>query len=319
MLRERVLTFRGKKMITELREKISETFLGKEEVVENVLICMLTGGHILLEDVPGVGKTTLVRTIASLLDCDFGRIQFTPDTLPGDIVGISIYNMKTGEFNYRPGAIMHQIILADEINRTSPKTQASLLEAMAEGQVTVDGTVYPLPQPFVVLATQNPMDCLGTYPLPEAQLDRFMMRLVIGYPDHDSELKMARNYLDGKMEQTVKPMLEAKDLLRMREEVKEIYVKDNILQYARDIIALTRTCDKLVMGASPRAYLALVSAARGKAYIEERDYVIPDDIKAVAGNVLHHRLALTAEAKIQGEKIDRLLTELVLKTKVPME
>jgi MoxR-like ATPase len=306
-------------MITELRERISETFLGKEEVVENVLICMLTGGHILLEDVPGVGKTTLVRTIASLLDCDFGRIQFTPDTLPGDIVGISIYNMKTGEFNYRPGAIMHQIILADEINRTSPKTQASLLEAMAEGQVTVDGTVYPLPQPFVVLATQNPMDCLGTYPLPEAQLDRFMMRLVIGYPDHDSELKMARNYLDGKMEQTVKPMLEAKDLLRMREEVKEIYVKDNILQYARDIIALTRTCDKLVMGASPRAYLALVSAARGKAYIEERDYVIPDDIKAVAGNVLHHRLALTAEAKIQGEKIDRLLTELVLKAKVPME
>ncbi|SDW72549.1 MoxR-like ATPase [Lachnospiraceae bacterium KHCPX20] len=306
-------------MITELRKKISETFLGKEEVVENVLICMLTGGHILLEDVPGVGKTTLVRTIASLLDCDFGRIQFTPDTLPGDIVGISIYNMKTGEFNYRPGAIMHQIILADEINRTSPKTQASLLEAMAEGQVTVDGTVYPLPQPFVVLATQNPMDCLGTYPLPEAQLDRFMMRLVIGYPDHDSELKMARNYLDGKMEQTVKPMLEAKDLLRMREEVKKIYVKDNILQYARDIIALTRTCDKLVMGASPRAYLALVSAARGKAYIEERDYVIPDDIKAVAGNVLHHRLALTAEAKIQGEKIDRLLTELVLKAKVPME
>jgi MoxR-like ATPase len=306
-------------MITELRERISETFLGKEEVVENVLICMLTGGHILLEDVPGVGKTTLVRTIASLLDCDFGRIQFTPDTLPGDIVGISIYNMKTGEFNYRPGAIMHQIILADEINRTSPKTQASLLEAMAEGQVTVDGTVYPLPQPFVVLATQNPMDCLGTYPLPEAQLDRFMMRLVIGYPDHDSELKMARNYLDGKMEQTVKPMLEAKDLLRMREEVKKIYVKDNILQYARDIIALTRTCDKLVMGASPRAYLALVSAARGKAYIEERDYVIPDDIKAVAGNVLHHRLALTAEAKIQGEKIDRLLTELVLKAKVPME
>jgi MoxR-like ATPase len=311
--------FGGKKMITELRERISETFLGKEEVVENVLICMLTGGHILLEDVPGVGKTTLVRTIASLLDCDFGRIQFTPDTLPGDIVGISIYNMKTGEFNYRPGAIMHQIILADEINRTSPKTQASLLEAMAEGQVTVDGTVYPLPQPFVVLATQNPMDCLGTYPLPEAQLDRFMMRLVIGYPDHDSELQMARNYLDGKMEQPVKPMLEAKDLLRMREEVKEIYVKDNILQYARDIIALTRTCDKLVMGASPRAYLALVSAARGKAYIEERDYVIPDDIKAVAGNVLHHRLALTAEAKIQGEKIDRLLTELVLKAKVPME
>ena len=196
-------------MISRLKNRISEIFIGKEEVVENVLICMLTGGHVLLEDVPGVGKTTLVRTIAALVDCDFGRIQFTPDTLPGDVVGLSIYNMKTGEFTYRPGAIMHQMILADEINRTSPKTQASLLEAMAEGQVTVDGQEYALPRPFIVLATQNPLDCLGTYPLPEAQLDRFMMRLVIGYPDQEAELKMARNFLEGKMDQPIEPLLHA--------------------------------------------------------------------------------------------------------------
>ena len=306
-------------MISRLRERISEIFIGKEEVVENVLICMLTGGHILLEDVPGVGKTTLVRTVASLVDCDFGRIQFTPDTLPGDVLGISIYNMKTGEFNYRPGAVMHQILLADEINRTSPKTQASLLEAMAEGQVTVDGEVYPLPQPFIVLATQNPLDCLGTYPLPEAQLDRFMMRLTIGYPRLENELQMARNYLEGKMEQTIEPVLHATDLLQMRKEVQKVFVSDGILQYAREMIQLTRECEKLVMGASPRAFLSLISAARGKAYIAKRDYVIPDDVKGVATNVLHHRLALTAEAKIQGEKIDRLLTELVLKARVPME
>ncbi|MBQ5430647.1 MAG: MoxR family ATPase [Lachnospiraceae bacterium] len=306
-------------MISRLKNRISEIFIGKEEVVENVLICMLTGGHVLLEDVPGVGKTTLVRTIAALVDCDFGRIQFTPDTLPGDVVGLSIYNMKTGEFTYRPGAIMHQMILADEINRTSPKTQASLLEAMAEGQVTVDGQEYALPRPFIVLATQNPLDCLGTYPLPEAQLDRFMMRLVIGYPDQEAELKMARNFLEGKMDQPIEPLLHAEDLLKMREEVKKVYVSDGILTYAREIISLTRECKSLVMGASPRAFLSLVTAARGKAYCMNRDYVIPDDIKSVAEYVLHHRLSLTAEAKIQGEKMDRLLSELVLKAKVPME
>ena len=306
-------------MISRLKNRISEIFIGKEEVVENVLICMLTGGHVLLEDVPGVGKTTLVRTIAALVDCDFGRIQFTPDTLPGDVVGLSIYNMKTGEFTYRPGAIMHQMILADEINRTSPKTQASLLEAMAEGQVTVDGQEYALPRPFIVLATQNPLDCLGTYPLPEAQLDRFMMRLVIGYPDQEAELKMARNFLEGKMDQPIEPLLHAEDLLKMREEVKKVYVSDGILTYAREIISLTRECKSLVMGASPRAFLSLVTAARGKAHCMNRDYVIPDDIKSVAEYVLHHRLSLTAEAKIQGEKMDRLLSELVLKAKVPME
>ena len=306
-------------MIEKLKEHISEIFVGKEDVVENVLICLISGGHVLLEDVPGVGKTTLVRTLAALVDCDFGRIQFTPDTMPGDVIGTSIYNMKTGEFSYRQGSVMHQILLADEINRTSPKTQASLLEAMAEGQVTVDGNVYVLPQPFIVIATQNPVEYMGTYPLPEAQVDRFMMRLSIGYPDEEAECRMARNFLDGKMDKPIEPVFRAEDILKLREEVKNVRVNDNLLRYVREIIELTRESGDFVTGASPRAFLSLISAARGKAMISGRDYVKPDDVKAVAGNVLHHRLTLSSEARIRGEKTDRLLSALILKARIPME
>ena len=309
----------GLTMIEKLKEHISEIFVGKEDVVENVLICLISGGHVLLEDVPGVGKTTLVRTLAALVDCDFGRIQFTPDTMPGDVIGTSIYNMKTGEFSYRQGSVMHQILLADEINRTSPKTQASLLEAMAEGQVTVDGNVYALPQPFIVIATQNPVEYMGTYPLPEAQVDRFMMRLSIGYPDAEAECRMARNFLDGKMDKPVEPVFRAEDILKLREDVKNVRVKDSLLQYVREIIELTRESSDFVTGASPRAFLSLISAARGKALISGRDYVKPDDVKAVAGNVLHHRLTLSSEARIRGEKTDRLLSALILKARIPME
>ena len=177
--------------------QINEYFVGQKDIAENVLICLLAGGHVLLEDVPGVGKTTLARIIANSMDCDFGRIQFTPDTLPGDVIGTSVYNAKTGEFSYREGAVMHQILLADEINRTSPKTQASLLEAMSEGKVTVDGQTYGLPQPFMVIATQNPVEFLGTYPLPEAQMDRFMMRLSLGYPEASEEWRLAKNFISG--------------------------------------------------------------------------------------------------------------------------
>lgn len=183
----------------EIKDSINGFFVGKESVVENMLICLLAGGHVLLEDVPGIGKTTLAKCFARVIACSFGRIQFTPDTLPGDVVGVSVYNMKTGEFAYQAGAVMNQILLADEINRTSPKTQASLLEAMSENQVTVDGIVYPLPQPFMVIATQNPVEYLGTYPLPEAQMDRFMMKLSIGYPDREQEIKMAAEFLSGKV------------------------------------------------------------------------------------------------------------------------
>ena len=306
-------------MIRGLKKQMTEYFVGKEDVVDNIMICMLAGGHVLLEDVPSVGKTTLAKTLAKSVDCDFGRIQFTPDTLPGDVTGTSIYNMKSGEFSYREGAIMHQIILADEINRTSPKTQASLLEAMAEGQVTVDGKVYKLPSPFMVIATQNPVEFLGTYPLPEAQMDRFMMKLSVGYPSEEEELRMAQGFISGKVVDDAESVCTAQEVVSMKEKVKEVHVSDGVLTYIRHIVELTRKEPQFVLGASPRATLFLVRAAQAKAFLDERDFVKPDDVKAVAVNTLHHRLVLTAEAKMHKTDIDKVLTGLVLKAKVPVE
>lgn len=302
-----------------LKESIREYFVGKEAVVENVLICLLAGGHLLLEDVPGVGKTTLARTLARLMDCDFGRIQFTPDTLPGDVIGTTVYQMKTGEFTYREGAVMHQILLADEINRTSPKTQSSLLEAMAEGQVTVDGVGYLLPKPFLVIATQNPVEFLGTYPLPEAQMDRFMMRLSLGYPESAEEFRLAKNFLDGKMTGEIRGICKAEEILEMQEKVAKLKISDGVIRYVQEIVELTRKEEKFLLGASPRAMLSLLRASQAKAFLMGREYVKPDDVKAVALNVLHHRLTLTPEAKIHKESTDRLLGELILRAKVPME
>lgn len=306
-------------MTDRLKKQICEYFVGKEAVVEDLLVCLLSGGHVLLEDVPGVGKTTLARTLARSVDCDFGRIQFTPDTLPGDVTGTSVYNMKTGEFSYREGAIMHQVILADEINRTSPKTQASLLEAMAEEQITVDGRTYPLPSPFIVIATQNPVEFLGTYPLPEAQMDRFMMRLSIGYPDGEEEIRLAKNHLSGKTVEAVTPVCKAEDVLRMRSEVEKVHISDGVTGYVQEIISITRSEESFVLGASPRAMLQLLRASQAKAYISGRDFVKPDDVKAEAVNVLHHRLSLTPEARMRKESVDRLLTGLILKARIPME
>lgn len=305
-------------MIKKLKGIINEYFIGNEEVVNNLLICLLAGGHVLLEDVPGVGKTTLAKTLSKAVSLDFGRIQFTPDTLPSDVTGVSVLNMKTGEFEYREGAIMHQMILADEINRTSPKTQASLLEAMAEGRVTVDGRVTELPKPFMVIATQNPVEFVGTYPLPEAQMDRFMMKLSIGYPKPEDEINLTKNQLSGKTFENIESVLAAEDILKMREEVAEVKIVDSVLKYANDIINLTREEKRFVMGASPRAMILLVKAAQARAFLEGRDFVTPDDIKAVSVNVLHHRLALTYEAKIAKENIENILYTNVLKAKVPM-
>ena len=307
------------KTVEQLRNKINEYFVGKEDVVEDVLVCLLAGGHILLEDVPGVGKTTLARTLSRLIDCSFARIQFTPDTLPGDITGLSVYNMKSGDFEYKEGAIMHQMILADEINRTSPKTQAALLEAMAEGRVTVDGVSHELMQPFMVIATQNPVEFLGTYPLPEAQMDRFMMRLTIGYPDAEAEIRMASNHIRDLSVDDITPVCKSDDIINLRDETKKIHVSDKILGYAQQIVSSTRTEKRFVTGASPRAYLSLIDAARAKALLSDRDYVTPDDVKAVTVNVLHHRLALTSEARIRKDDTDRIVTQLLLATKIPME
>lgn len=303
----------------QLKENINRVFIGKEEVVENLLICLFAGGHVLLEDVPGTGKTTLAVTLARSIGCSFGRIQFTPDTLPGDVAGVSVYNMKTGEFTYRPGAVMNQILLADEINRTAPKTQASLLEAMAEGQVTVDGKIYPLPGPFMVIATQNPAEFLGTYPLPEAQMDRFLMRLSIGYPERQQEIRMAKLALEGRTPDTARPVCTSEEILAIMKAVKVITVKESVLGYMEDMVTLTRQEPRFVLGASPRAMLALMRASQARAFLRERDYVKPDDVKAVAMGVLLHRLVLTPEARIQKADGAGILKSLILKARVPME
>ncbi len=304
--------------ITSIREGMNAVFVGKEDVVEKVLICLLAGGHILLEDVPGVGKTTLARILAKVTDCTWGRIQFTPDTLPGDIVGMSVYNMKSGEFEQRDGIIMNQILLADEINRTSPKTQASLLEAMAEGQVTVDGVTRELPQPFMVIATQNPVDFLGTYPLPEAQMDRFMMRVSIGYPNREQEIRMATLFLEGKNAKTVESACTAKELLEMKQQVEQVQVKESILSYLEDIVEMTRQEESFMYGISPRGMLAMVRGSQARAYLQGRDYVKPDDIKYVAEAIMVHRLVLTSEAKIMKVDTANILRGILANVKIPV-
>lgn len=305
-------------MTDKLKEIINEYFIGKNEVVENVLICLLAGGHVLIEDVPGVGKTTLVKTLAAAVDLDFGRIQFTPDTLPSDVTGVSVLNMKTGQFEYREGAVMHQIVLADEINRTSPKTQSALLEAMSERKVTVDDRTYDLPSPFMIIATQNPVEFVGTYPLPEAQLDRFMMKLSIGYPSPENEILLTRRFLEGKTADTIKSVIKSDELLKIMEEVRNVKIADKVLQYAEDIIGLTRQEKRFVRGVSSRAMIMMVQAARAHAYVSGRQFVTPDDIKAVAVSTLHHRISLSYDAKIAGEDIDKVIHAVILKAKVPM-
>lgn len=304
-------------MVNKLRNQMKEYFVGNEGIVDNLLVCLFAGGHVLLEGVPGVGKTTLARILSKSVNCDFGRIQFTPDTLPTDVIGTEIYNMKTSQFEYREGAIMHQIVLADEINRTSPKTQSALLEAMGEGQTTVGGVKYKLPAPFMVIATQNPSQFMGTYPLPEAQIDRFMMKLTVGYPSAEEELRMAQNMISGKMDEDIKDVIKSEEVVNIQKQVAKITIKEEVLAYIREIVNKTRSEKNVVLGASPRAVLALVKASQAKAYVEGRDYVKPDDVKAVAYPVLGHRLVLSAEAKLAGTSEEDIIKDILLGVKVP--
>ncbi len=308
----------GFSVLQKIKEQINTVFISKEELINQILIVLISEGHLLLEDVPGVGKTTLVIALSKAIGSDFGRIQFTPDTLPSDVLGVSVYQSQTGEFKYMPGAIMHEVLLADEINRTSPKTQSGLLEAMEEGQVTVDGVVYPLKKPFMVIATQNPVEFIGTYPLPEAQLDRFMMKLSLGYPSKEDEMRLAHTYLEGKKAKTLEPVSSVSEILQIQKEVKQVMVHDDIISYILEIVEKTRNEERFILGASERGMLSLIRATQAQAYLEKRDYCIPDDVKKVVLPVLSHRLMLKPEFSMKNISSAAILKENYLKVKVPI-
>jgi MoxR-like ATPase len=290
---------------------------GKPGAVRLALTVLLAEGHILIEDVPGVGKTQLAKALARSIDCSVRRVQFTPDLLPSDITGVSAYNQERREFEFKPGPIFANIVLGDEINRASPKTQSALLESMEERQVTVDGRTYPLQPPFMVIATQNPIEMEGTYPLPEAQRDRFMTRISIGYPDKVSELAMLESHGGGSPLDQLKPVAHASDVRALVVAVREVHVSAPIRQYIIDLVNATRSATELRLGASPRAALHLLRASRAHAALDERDFVIPDDVQALAVPVLAHRLLPSAEAMVGHELPDQVLTGILRRLPLP--
>ena len=304
--------------LNSLTAQLNRILIGKEDKVALTLSALLARGHILLEDVPGVGKTTLANGLAKSVDADYGRIQFTPDTLPGDVTGISVYRTNSGTFEYMPGAIMHNILLADEINRTSAKTQAALLEAMEERSVTVDGVTHPLPTPFMVIATENPIDFIGTYNLPEAQLDRFLIRISIGYPDAAAESKLAHEYLNGRQNTSVQPVIDCPTLIKIQDEAAQVHIHADLVTYIIDLIQATRNCKQLSLGASPRATLALLSTTRAYAYLNGRDYVTPDDIRTLIFPVLSHRFVLSVDARMKKMTPEQILKEIMFTIPVPV-
>lgn len=300
-------------------DNMETAIVGKRSVIELALITLLSDGHLLLEDVPGVGKTTLGKALAQSIRCSFARIQFTPDTLPGDVTGMNIYQMHTGNFTYLPGVVMNDILLADEINRTSPKTQSSLLEAMEEHQVTVDGKTYPLPELFMVIATQNPVEQLGTYRLPEAQLDRFMMKVSMGYPGSvDEETDIVGRMVRGEPLKTLGPVSTREEIMEMKKEISAMTVHKDVMSYAVEIARNTRKSRYLTLGASPRSAIALVKAARSRAYLNGRDYVQPEDVNSLAAPVLLHRLLLSSEARLEGKREKDVLKEAMHEARVPV-
>jgi MoxR-like ATPase len=296
---------------------MSQVIQGKREVIERVLLCLVSEGHLLLEDVPGVGKTSLAKTLAASLDATFGRIQFTPDLLPSDVAGLTVWNRSDGSFSFRPGPIFNNIVLADEINRASPKTQAALLESMAETQVTVDGATYPMTPPFMVIATQNPMEHEGTYPLPESQLDRFLMRVSVGYPTPEAELEILDTHGDRDPYADVGPVMTTDQVSGLIAAARNVHMAPPIKRYLIDLVNATRRSPHLALGASPRATLALGRVARAHAAARGRSYVIPDDIKTLAEPVLAHRLAPTSEAQLQGISASDALAQVLASVPVP--
>ena len=306
-------------MAARLRENIQKVIVGKDEIIDLALIAMLCEGHLLLEDVPGTGKTTLAKTIAASLGCTFRRVQFTPDLLPSDVTGIYFYNQKQQEFEFRPGPIFSQILLADEINRATPRTQSALLEAMQERQVTVDIATHRLPRPFLVMATQNPIELEGTFPLPEAQLDRFLMKVAIGYPSAEQENNILLRFEHRDPLETLKKVVEPADILAMQDEVRQVRVEDSVRNYIVNVCRATRAHEDIELGASPRATMALYRTCQARAAISGRDFVIPDDVKVMVAYVLTHRLMVNPQTRLRGRQPEDVIREVVNTVSVPVE
>ncbi|ANS66700.1 putative regulatory protein [Streptomyces lincolnensis] len=299
-----------------LADNIERVVKGKRDTIELALTCLFAEGHLLIEDVPGTGKTTLARCLAASIEADFARVQFTPDLLPSDITGVTVYRQNTGTFEFLPGPVFANIVLGDEINRASPKTQSALLEVMEEGRVTADGTTHPVPRPFMVIATQNSVDMGGTYPLPEAQLDRFLMRITVGYPDHSSEVAVIKGAGTDTTPESLSPVATAREIAELIASATEIQVADALYDYLVRVVAATRTLPDVRLGASPRGSVALLRAVRVRAASQSRPYAFPEDVKALAGPVLAHRLILTPEAELRGvtgmDVIDEVLATVPL-------
>jgi MoxR-like ATPase len=302
----------------QIKANIGRVLVGKEDVVELILAAVLSGGHVLIEDVPGIGKTTLARSLSNSLDCAFKRIQCTPDLMPSDITGIHFFNQKTSEFEFRAGPIIAQVVLADEINRATPRTQSALLEAMAERQVTIDETTFPLPAPFLVIATQNPIELEGTFPLPEAQLDRFLMRIRLGYPDEPEEEEMLARFEHADPLSSLQPVSGAQEVVRFQEVVQRTYVDPVLRTYVVRIVQATRNHAELELGASPRASIGLYRASQALSAIRGREYVTPDEIKFLAPLTLAHRVILRGQARLRERTAESIIGEILNQVEVPV-
>ena len=307
--------------LAELQQSIARVVKGKDDVIHLALTTLLARGHLLIEDVPGVGKTTLAQALARSFHCTFQRIQFTSDLLPSDVIGISVFNPATREFEFKPGPIFANIIVADEINRTTPKTQSALLEAMNESQITVDNHTRPLPQPFLVLATQNPIEHHGTYPLPESQLDRFLMRIRMGYPSRESEKEIIRNHSAAGRAEQIEPIMDANDVVGMQQAISRVKVEESLLDYALEIIERSRQTEQLSLGVSPRGAVMLHRAAQARAFLEGRDYCLPDDFKRLIIPVFAHRVVVSSRyvsTQKKSEQAEAILRDIIETTRVPL-
>ncbi|MBU5355968.1 MoxR family ATPase [Paenibacillus barcinonensis] len=307
-------------MLNRLGNRIADVIIGKKQEIQYIIAAMLSEGHVLLEDVPGTGKTMLIRTVASSLNCAMGRIQCTPDVMPADVTGVSIYHAQAGEFRFRPGPLMNNIVLADEINRASPRTQSSLLEAMEEHSVTVDGTTHALPRPFLLLATQNPLQFEGTYRLPEAQLDRFMMRITLGYPEPEQEVELLSRVRSQEILENMHPIMLAEEVVAMQREVRQVHVDTVIKQYLVGVAVATRGHDAVRLGISPRGTLSWMTAAQAYAYAQGRSYIIPDDVQSLAVPVLSHRIQLKSVNRADSSEVqEQVIREILSSVPVPVQ